>query len=639
MEMKRQIFISYSRKDDEIVNFLKNDLYDYPTFLDRKILPGDDWWKKICIKIEDSDIILFVDTLESNRSIFCKAELMYAISLKKNIFPIRMPEARHPLLQPLEENNINFYVYDIFDNGRKSKICKQINFMDFSQQVQIPTQHPINPAHEINQRIYDLKQLINNENSTAGQQISFADDIVKYLDSFATEVKTYYSTRLQEVLTLPNLTGAAKQRFSEIINNNLALQPSLIPRISAWPDGQINDVTNIASDIISKQIIPILGAGLTPELYFKQFAIDIVDLFMPPARQMSNLEKHQERVKIMNEVVGLPCSGCHFYIEERPVSHENLLGCPMLQGLPSISDESPLYQEQQLAIAIKNIRQLSEFFNYYYKPCVTYNRLRILTKKTFEARNGFTYDTSDVYKFFKDLQSGNSRPFDLLITTNFIESTAFSSGNTEYSFQASWEAREDPQDKTITEEKIILIDSSGKTVDPNSIVIGPETGNTSNNEIVINLYGTHKFSQLKPTDSPNTRSKITPILSKSHFNMLLTKLNSCWKLAKAIRSRSLLLIGFSKNDFEIQQVIRHLAIESDPSGKQQVETIYFVYQQTPFDSNIDTQSHSHKLKELNTKAWETIANKIIFIPVTSLKEFIQQFNTLVEEIEAEARMN
>ena len=103
------IFISHSSKDRDFAESLVNALrgHEYESlFLSSDALDGihagQEWEKELYQKLRTSDAVIFIASSASIRSHWCFAEVAIARSLGKRIFPIRIGEARFPLLSGLQ---------------------------------------------------------------------------------------------------------------------------------------------------------------------------------------------------------------------------------------------------------------------------------------------------------------------------------------------------------------------------------------------------------------------------------------------------------------------------------------------------------------------------------------------------------
>lgn len=96
----KNIFMSYSRDDKhwtyEFAKALREDL-NFSVFVDyRSIYIGTNWWRTICENIESADCIIYVMTPKSIESIYCTAEINYALALNKPILPIMLKSCTFP---------------------------------------------------------------------------------------------------------------------------------------------------------------------------------------------------------------------------------------------------------------------------------------------------------------------------------------------------------------------------------------------------------------------------------------------------------------------------------------------------------------------------------------------------------------
>lgn len=101
------IFISYSRKDREFIEFLEpriHNIYGYASlWYDRAIQGGDDWWKRIVTEIRECQLFLFLVSNHSVESEFCRKELQKAIYNNKLILPVLLKTYTQEYPQNLPE--------------------------------------------------------------------------------------------------------------------------------------------------------------------------------------------------------------------------------------------------------------------------------------------------------------------------------------------------------------------------------------------------------------------------------------------------------------------------------------------------------------------------------------------------------
>ena len=91
--MRYNVFISYSRKDTEIIDRIEKELHRYgiKCFIDRSgINPGEDYAEVISKALFESDIMLFVWSENSNQSRETANEVALAIDFEKPVIPFKI---------------------------------------------------------------------------------------------------------------------------------------------------------------------------------------------------------------------------------------------------------------------------------------------------------------------------------------------------------------------------------------------------------------------------------------------------------------------------------------------------------------------------------------------------------------------
>ncbi|HEX2622408.1 MAG TPA: toll/interleukin-1 receptor domain-containing protein, partial [Phototrophicaceae bacterium] len=107
-----KLFISYSRDDKAWVYELWRALRDeghHDTWIDRQIVPASDWWTSILENIETRECFVYVMSPKSVESIYCTAELDYALGLNKPILPLMLKSATYP--DKLKEKRIQYETF------------------------------------------------------------------------------------------------------------------------------------------------------------------------------------------------------------------------------------------------------------------------------------------------------------------------------------------------------------------------------------------------------------------------------------------------------------------------------------------------------------------------------------------------
>ena len=110
------VFISYSRRDEEFVERLRETLADNgkDVWVDREdIGPAVEWRREIELGIEGADIFTFVITPDALRSEPCRRELEHAVSTQKRIVPLLRHEPDGlPVPEQLANRNFIYFRTD-----------------------------------------------------------------------------------------------------------------------------------------------------------------------------------------------------------------------------------------------------------------------------------------------------------------------------------------------------------------------------------------------------------------------------------------------------------------------------------------------------------------------------------------------
>lgn len=94
-----RLFISYSHDDKAWVFELWRALRDrahHDAWIDQRIVPAQDWWDTILNNIERAEVVIYVMSPKSVESIYCLAEIGYALALNKPIIPLMLKVCDSP---------------------------------------------------------------------------------------------------------------------------------------------------------------------------------------------------------------------------------------------------------------------------------------------------------------------------------------------------------------------------------------------------------------------------------------------------------------------------------------------------------------------------------------------------------------
>lgn len=120
--MKHQVFISYSRKDQEVADYLCDFLKenDMEYWIDREGIFSSSNYKELIVDaIEVSKAVIFISSVNSNSSINVIREIGYAVNMNKPILPLKLDDAQYAKSIRLDISDID--QIDFRNPGMSSK--------------------------------------------------------------------------------------------------------------------------------------------------------------------------------------------------------------------------------------------------------------------------------------------------------------------------------------------------------------------------------------------------------------------------------------------------------------------------------------------------------------------------------------
>lgn len=237
--MKYNVFISYSRKDSEIIDRIEVELkrYGITCFIDRTgINPGEDYAEVIAKVLFESDLMLFVWSENSNQSKETANEVALAIDFEKPIIPFKIGkfQADYKLAYRLIRfNRIDVLTYNeqkIIELGEKiaAQLGKTLLRPEVDNNVQAtPVEEPeVVVDSEIENDYLRARRLMKNYQVTEAFDALYPLALIEYKDSV--DLLRYFTSK--KTSKMFELTQEQIARLKQDSDNGILLAKSLYAR-------------------------------------------------------------------------------------------------------------------------------------------------------------------------------------------------------------------------------------------------------------------------------------------------------------------------------------------------------------------------------------------------------------------------
>lgn len=222
---KYDVFISYSRKDykDEngnvipgnVVSKIKDALDEAGIsfwFDENGIHHGDDFGEKIVDNIEDSEIFIFLSTLNSNSSKWTKKEISVAHELDKTIIPVRIDNSRYDRAVMFKISDLDYLDYEKNPEEGVKNLVKTVKHYLEEKQKQ--------------ERIKKEKEEELRKRELLKREIQEVESKIKELELKELEVEVFRKSVLLRIEKISDETQ--RKRLVEIVNENVFLNKAEI---------------------------------------------------------------------------------------------------------------------------------------------------------------------------------------------------------------------------------------------------------------------------------------------------------------------------------------------------------------------------------------------------------------------------
>jgi hypothetical protein len=222
------IFISYSRKNQQEVNLLAEDLrnlWDHQVWFDVELTGGQLWWDHILQQVREAEIFLFALTPDSLGSLACRQELAYATALGRPILPVLLAESIHPaqLISPL--NKINYTKCWVRDSASHAALRRAIDGLlpapPLPARLPEPPEIPLSELEKLRERV-DSKEVLDSA-AQAALIFRVKQELKKAADE---ETRQQARALFRELLRRRDFDTAYESEIEEVLS-----------QLGASPDG------------------------------------------------------------------------------------------------------------------------------------------------------------------------------------------------------------------------------------------------------------------------------------------------------------------------------------------------------------------------------------------------------------------
>jgi len=351
----------------------------------------------------------------------------------------------------------------------------------------------------------------------------------------------------------------------------------------------------IIEDLKNGNLVPFVGPGINANFY--------IDLALKLAESvqknlLSDGEYNERHERLIQTLIGIPCSVCHYWPQDRPPE------CPMLKGIDGEENinNCPLFIEQGLAVSKINLRYLSQYY-------ILRNGVSALYSDLYEILSELekSHQPNALHHFLAELPHlmlvrGYPRrsvglPFQLVVTTNYDDVLEQAFLAVQQPFDVIFYIADgDDQGKFMhqpyqEEAQIIGINDSAR------LPLRNPWGNAAQpRPIILKLFGTWENNF---------------VATEEHMAYLVSSLkqNLPASLIRILTKGNVLFMGYSPSDSDLQILMNCFWPENKIKDKS-----WLLHQAKPGD--------------LEQEIWKTRNVELLDIP--SLEDFVSQLKKVIE---------
>ncbi len=356
----------------------------------------------------------------------------------------------------------------------------------------------------------------------------------------------------------------------------------------------------IIEDMKNGNLIPFLGPGINSNFYI-DLALKLAECVQN--KLLSDGERNERHERLIQTLIGIPCSVCHYWPQDRPPE------CPMLKNIDGEENvkNCPLYIEQGLAVSKINLRYLSQYY-------ILRNGLNALYTDLYDILSELekSHQPEALHHFLAKLprllharnlpRRNPGLPFQLIVTTNYDDML-------EQAFLAVREpfdvvfyiADGDDQGKFMYrsyqgEAQIIGVNESAR------LPLRSPWGNSQQpRPIILKLFGTWDNNFVA------TEEQMAYLIS-------ILKTNLPASLISILTKGNVLFMGYSPSDSDLRLLMNCFWPENRIKDKS-----WLLHQAKPGD--------------LEQETWKM--RNVELLDISSLNDFVGQLQTVIESLQSQ----
>jgi hypothetical protein len=179
-----KLFMSYSRDDKQYVHELATALREetqHDVWIDRRLVGADRWWDAILDEIAACECFIVILTPRYATSIFCAAELNYALALNKPILPLLMKPTELPAplkgIQYIDIENLSLEKTLLRASQALGRIEVRLVKGDFRPSAVLPSRPPMpelkagEPSEHVSEVFAAAEEAIASGNPTLAEHL------------------------------------------------------------------------------------------------------------------------------------------------------------------------------------------------------------------------------------------------------------------------------------------------------------------------------------------------------------------------------------------------------------------------------------------------------------------------------------